>query len=124
MPRLSATRLTLTLVALAGALAPAAQAQYSIPADNPFVSNPLARHEIYIYGMRNPYRWSFDRLTGDIWIGDVGGSTPDQEEITHLKAGSIAGANLGWNCFSGTVTKRSCGIANAHPPVYQYPSSA
>jgi glucose/arabinose dehydrogenase len=124
MSRLSIARLTLTLLALAGALAPAAQAQYTVPPDNPFVANPLARHEIYVYGMRNPYRWSFDRLTGDMWIGDVGGSTPDQEEITHLRAGSIAGANLGWNCFSGTVVKRSCGIANDHPPVHQYPSGA
>jgi glucose/arabinose dehydrogenase len=124
MSRLSITRLTLTLLVLAGVLAPASQAQYSIPPDNPFVSNPLARHEIYVFGMRNPYRWSFDRLTGDMWIGDVGGSTPDQEEITHLRAGSIAGANLGWNCFSGTVVKRSCGITNDHPPVYQYPSGA
>jgi glucose/arabinose dehydrogenase len=124
MPRLSIARLTLTLLALAAALAPAAQAQYTVPTDNPFVANPLARHEIYVLGMRNPYRWSFDRLTGDMWIGDVGGNNPDQEEITHLRAGSIAGANLGWNCFSGTVVKQSCGIANDHPPVYQYPSGS
>src|SRR5918994_7461640 len=100
MPRLSATRLTLTLLVLAGLLAPAAQAQYTIPADNPFVGNPLARHEIYVYGMRNPYRWSFDRLTGDIWIGDVGGI---QEEVTHLPRATAPGANLGWNCLSGTA---------------------
>jgi glucose/arabinose dehydrogenase len=122
MPRLSVTRLILTLLVLAGALAPAAQAQYTVPPDNPFVGNPLARGEIYVYGMRNPYRWSFDRLTGDIWIGDVGGSNPDQEEVTHLSAGSISGANLGWNCFSGTVVKTGCTPANHHPPVYQYPS--
>jgi glucose/arabinose dehydrogenase len=96
MSHLSIARLTtLTLLVLAGALAPAAQAQYTVPPDNPFVSNPLARGEIYVYGMRNPYRWSFDRLNGDMWIGDVGGSNPDQEEITHLSAASIAGANLG-----------------------------
>ena len=122
MPHFSIARLILTLLVLAGALAPAAQAQYTVPPDNPFVGNPLARGEIYVTGMRNPYRWSFDRLTGDIWIGDVGGSNPDQEEVTHLSAGSIAGANLGWNCFSGTVVKTGCTPANHHPPVYQYPS--
>jgi glucose/arabinose dehydrogenase len=122
MPHRSITRLVLTLLVLAGALAPAAQAQYTVPPDNPLVGNPLARGEIYVTGMRNPYRWSFDRLTGDIWIGDVGGSNPDQEEVTHLSAGSISGANLGWNCFSGTVVKTGCTPANHHPPVYQYPS--
>jgi glucose/arabinose dehydrogenase len=120
MPRLSITRLTLTLLALAAALAPAAQAQYTIPADNPFVSNPLARHEIYVSGMRNPYRWSFDRLTGDMWIGDVGGI---QEEITHLPASSIAGANLGWHCLSGTAPQANCIPAGRYVgPVHTYPS--
>jgi glucose/arabinose dehydrogenase len=122
MRHLSATRLILTLLVLGGALAPAAQAQYTVPPDNPFVAVPGARGEIYVSGMRNPYRWSFDRLTGDIWVGDVGGSNPDQEEITHLSAASIPGANLGWNCFSGTVVKTGCTPANHHPPVYQYPS--
>jgi glucose/arabinose dehydrogenase len=122
MPHLSTARLTLILLALAGVLAPLAQAQYTIPPDNPFVTNPLARGEIYVYGMRNPYRWSFDRLTGDIWVGDVGGTDPDQEEITHLTAGGISGANLGWNCFTGTLMKSGCTPANHHPPVYTYPS--
>lgn len=120
MPRLSTTRLTLTLVLLAGAVAPAAQAQYSIPSDNPFVGNPLARHEIYVSGMRNPYRWSFDRLTGDMWIGDVGGI---QEEVTRLPSGSIAGANLGWHCLSGTAVQEPCIPAGRYVgPVHTYPS--
>jgi glucose/arabinose dehydrogenase len=122
MSHVSITRLTLTLLLLAGALAPVAQAQYTIPLDNPFVTNPLARGEISVYGMRNPYRWSFDRLTGDMWIGDVGGTAPDQEEITHLTAGSISGANLGWNCFSGTLMKSACTPANYYAPVHTYPS--
>ena len=79
MPHVSIARLILTLLVLAGALAPAARRSTRSPPDNPFVGNPLARGEIYVTGMRNPYRWSFDRLTGDIWIGDVGGSPPDQE---------------------------------------------
>jgi glucose/arabinose dehydrogenase len=123
MSHFSIARLTtLTLLVLAGALAPAAQAQYTVPPDNPFVAVPGARPEVYVVGMRNPYRWSFDRLNGDMWIGDVGGTNPDQEEITHLSAASIPGANLGWNCFSGTVVKTGCTPANHHPPVYQYPS--
>ena len=122
MPRISTPRLTLLLIVLAGALAPAAQAQYTVPPDNPFVSTAGARGEIYVYGMRNPFRWSFDRLTGDMWVGDVGGTNPDQEEITHLVAGSISGANLGWNCFSGTLVKSGCTPANYHPPVHTYPS--
>jgi Glucose / Sorbosone dehydrogenase len=120
MSRLSITRLTLTLLALAAALAPVAQAQYTIPPDNPFVANPLARHEIYVSGMRNPYRWSFDRLTGDMWIGDVGGI---QEEVTHLPSPSIAGSDLGWNCLSGTAPQESCLPRGRYVgPVHTYPS--
>jgi glucose/arabinose dehydrogenase len=119
MRPLSAARLILLALVLAAALAPAAQAQYSIPPDNPFVTTAGARPEIFVYGMRNPYRWSFDRLTGDMWIGDVGGS---QEEIDHLTAGSIAGSNLGWNCLSGTARQTGCTPAGYRPPVHTYPS--
>src|SRR5918998_798054 len=119
MPYLSAARLTLILLVLAGALAPAAQAQYQVPPDNPFVGTPGARGEVYVYGMRNPYRWSFDRVTGDMWIGDVGGI---QEEITRLPKARIAGANLGWNCLSGTATQAGCTPSNYFPPAHTYPS--
>jgi glucose/arabinose dehydrogenase len=121
MPHLSAARLALVALVLVAVLAPAAQAQYQVPPDNPFVSTAGARGEIYVYGMRNPYRWSFDRVTGDMWIGDVGGI---QEEITHLPAGSIAGANLGWNCLSGTAVQSPCTPLNPRPPVHTYPSGA
>ena len=120
MSHLSIARLTLILLLLAGVLAPMAEAQYKVPPDNPFVSNPLARGEIYVYGMRNPYRWSFDRLTGDMWIGDVGGI---QEEVTHLPSASIAGANLGWHCLSGTAVQVACTPGgNYVAPVHTYPS--
>ena len=79
MPHRSAARLALALIVLAGALAPAAHAAYTIPPDNPFVGTAGARGEIYVYGMRNPYRWSFDRANGDMWIGDVGGSSATNE---------------------------------------------
>ena len=79
-----ATSLLTLTVALAAAAAPA-QAQYTIPPDNPFVATPGARPEVYVSGMRNPFRWSFDRQTGDMYIGDVGGTN---EEITFLPRAS------------------------------------
>jgi glucose/arabinose dehydrogenase len=126
MSHRSAARLTLILIVLAGALAPSSHAAYTIPPDNPFVGKAGARGEIYVYGMRNPYRWSFDRATGDMWIGDVGGSftNSESEEIDHLVAGDIAGANLGWNCLSGNAVFRPCIPASYHPPVYTYPSDS
>jgi glucose/arabinose dehydrogenase len=77
---------------------------YTVPADNPFVGTPQSRPEVYVYGLRNPWRFSFDRETGDLWIADVGQNT--YEEVTHLPTGSIAGANLGWNLFEGVHTYR------------------
>jgi glucose/arabinose dehydrogenase len=80
-----------------------------------------AQAEVYASGMRNPYRWSFDRQTGDMYVGDVGGT---YEEITFLPAASSRGANLGWNCFSGTtfIPASGCSPPNHVPPSYQYPS--
>ncbi|MFT5530785.1 MAG: glucose/arabinose dehydrogenase [Candidatus Poriferisodalaceae bacterium] len=72
---------------------------YEIPADNPFVGIDGARDELYVVGLRNPWRFSFDDATGDLWIGDVGQGR--LEEIDHLPAGTVAGANLGWNTFEG-----------------------
>jgi hypothetical protein len=78
-----------------------------------------AQPEVYASGMRNPYRWSFDRQTGDIYVGDVGGTN---EEVTFIPAASGRGANLGWNCFSGTDVQSGCAPSNYFPPAYQYPS--
>ena len=78
-----------------------------------------AQPEVYASGMRNPYRWSFDRQTGDIYVGDVGGTN---EEVTYLPAAQARGANLGWNCFSGTAVQAGCTPSNYFPPAYQYPS--
>jgi glucose/arabinose dehydrogenase len=125
MPHRPAARLTLILLLLAGALAPSAgAANYTIPPDNPFVGTPGARGEIYVYGMRNPFRWSFDRATGDMWVGDVGGSAAsnESEEVDHLTAGQIAGVNLGWNCLSGNAAFGNCMPAHYVGPVYTYPS--
>lgn len=94
---------------------------YQIPPDNPFVNTAGARAEIYAIGMRNPYRWSFDRLTGDLYIGDVGGT---QEEITFLTRAAAAGANLGWSCWSGTAAgPGGCDPPSDVMPAFSYPSS-
>jgi len=66
---------------------------YAIPADNPF------GNEVWAYGLRNPWRISFDRATGDLWIGDVGQN--QYEEIDYLPAGSLGGANFGWSVMEG-----------------------
>jgi glucose/arabinose dehydrogenase len=117
-----AARLTIALLALLAVAAPAASAQapYAIPPDNPYVNTPGARGEIYVYGMRNPYRWSFDRLTGDLYVGDVGGI---QEEVTFLPRTSARGANLGWNCLSGTAVQSPCTPSRYVGPAHTYPSS-
>ncbi|HEX7949519.1 MAG TPA: PQQ-dependent sugar dehydrogenase [Candidatus Limnocylindrales bacterium] len=72
---------------------------YGIPADNPFAGDPLKRQEIWLYGLRNPWRMSFDRLTGDLWIGDVGQG--EREEVDVARAG-VGGLNFGWNRMEGT----------------------
>ena len=76
--------------------------------------------EVFASGMRNPYRWSFDRQSGDLYVGDVGGTN---EEVTFVPAAQARGANLGWNCFSGTAVESGCTPSNYFPPSYQYPSS-
>lgn len=67
---------------------------YTVPADNPF------GNEVWAYGLRNPWRMSFDRATGDLWIGDVGQNK--YEEIDYLPAGSAGGANFGWSIMEAS----------------------
>jgi glucose/arabinose dehydrogenase len=78
---------------------PSAGNAYSSPGDNPY-ANGGGRPEIALIGVRNPWKFSFDRATGDLWIGDVGQDTI--EEIDRLTAGTILGANLGWPYLEGT----------------------
>jgi glucose/arabinose dehydrogenase len=68
---------------------------YAIPADNPFRSDADARPEIWAYGLRNPWRFSFDRVTGDLWLADVGQDRVDEVDLIHR------GDNLGWNVYEG-----------------------
>jgi glucose/arabinose dehydrogenase len=72
---------------------------YTIPADNPLVNRAGAKGEIYSYGLRNPWRFSFDRSTGDLTIGDVGQN--EVEEIDFVRKGKGRGANFGWRPFEG-----------------------
>jgi glucose/arabinose dehydrogenase len=79
-------------------------AGYTVPIDNPFVGNPDAQPEIWIYGLRNPWRFAFDRAGTMIAVADVGQS--EIEEVTILPLDEAAGANLGWNQFEGTSCYR------------------
>jgi glucose/arabinose dehydrogenase len=72
---------------------------YAIPADNPFVNGGGAP-EVWAYGLRNPWRITFDRLNGDLFIADVGQN--QWEEINHLPPNAPGGANFGWNFFEGS----------------------
>jgi glucose/arabinose dehydrogenase len=72
---------------------------YAVPADNPFVGRPGARPEIYSYGLRNPWRFSFDSATNALYIGDVG--QDKWEEVDAVSSGKGAGANFGWSAFEG-----------------------
>jgi glucose/arabinose dehydrogenase len=78
---------------------PSGSQPYSIPASNPFRDGDGARGEIYAYGLRNPWRFSFDRETGDLTIGDVGQNAI--EEIDFVRRGGGRGANFGWRVFEG-----------------------
>jgi glucose/arabinose dehydrogenase len=80
-------------------IAPRPNGGYTIPTGNPFVHRAGRRPEIWAYGLRNPWRFSFDRRTGDLIIGDVGQDT--EEEIDFARHGHGAGANYGWSIFEG-----------------------
>lgn len=94
---------------------------YGIPADNPFVGNSTALDEIWAYGLRNPWKWSFDRDNGDMWIADVGQSA--REEINKVAASSSGGENYGWKCYEGSIIGTfvtGCSTITHTPPVAEY----
>ena len=94
---------------------------YAVPADNPFVNQPGFLPEIWALGLRNPWRFSFDRKTGDLWMGDVGQN--NWEEIDFQPAASTGGENYGWRCYEGnhTFNTAGCGaMTNYVFPVDEY----
>ena len=74
---------------------------YSIPADNPFANDPSAAPEVWSYGLRNPWRFSFDRQTGDLYIGDVGQDRYEEVDVAPTAVLRGRGVNFGWNIMEG-----------------------
>jgi glucose/arabinose dehydrogenase len=99
-------------------LHPTGQAPYAVPESNPFVDRPGARPEVWDYGLRNPWRFWLDAVTGDLYVGDAGEG--EREEIDYV-AGNTGGLNFGWPCFEGTAahaTAQTC--ASPIAPVFDY----
>ncbi|MEA2337340.1 MAG: hypothetical protein QOE82_1347 [Thermoanaerobaculia bacterium] len=94
---------------------------YTLPPSNPFYARSSARNEIWAYGLRNPWRFTFDRATGDMWIGDVGQGA--FEEVDLQPATSVGGENYGWrkmegvHCFNPST---NCADFTLTPPVIEY----
>ena len=93
---------------------------YTVPEDNPFVYREGAAPELWAYGLRNPWRFSFDRETGDLWIADVGQN--QWEEVNLQAAESPGGENYGWNIMEGThcYETESCEQEGLVLPVIEY----
>lgn len=84
---------------------------YKIPPTNPFACSPLpGRDEVWSLGWRNPWRWSFDRATGDLWVGDVGQGS--YEEVDFEPANASGGLNYGWRCYEGNAGYNTTGCAS------------
>ncbi|MFM7068816.1 MAG: PQQ-dependent sugar dehydrogenase [Actinomycetes bacterium] len=105
---------------------------YAIPPDNPFARGG-GLPEIWAYGLRNPWRFSFDRDTGDLWIGDVGWERFEEVDVLRRSSGGGRGANLGWRILEGSqpATVGDAPATTAAPlppnlvgPIYEYPHPA
>jgi glucose/arabinose dehydrogenase len=97
---------------------------YAIPADNPFVGEPAVRDEIWAIGLRNPWRYAFDRATGDLYIADVGQN--QYEEVNYQQAAAPGGQNYGWPIMEGMhcfPESRVCEQAGLIRPVAEYDHS-
>jgi glucose/arabinose dehydrogenase len=94
-----------------------------IPKDNPFTDRTGARKEIFFLGLRNPWRFSFDRKTGDLWIGDVGQGDVEEVNLVQAPVASKGGLNFGWNRFEGNSTFSDTALASGtthRKPNYTY----
>ena len=93
---------------------------YTVPATNPFLGTPAYRGEIWALGLRNPWRFAFDRLTGDLYIGDVGQN--QYEEVDFQPASSAGGENYGWRIMEGfhCYNPANCQTTGLTLPVVEY----
>jgi len=102
-----------------------ADRNYAIPATNPYVAT-AEDDEIFMYGLRNAWRSSFDRATGDLWIADVGQDV--REEVNLVRAGAGSGLNFGWRCMEGTrctgLSGCTCNSAGLTMPILEYGHTA
>ena len=99
--------------------------QYTIPQNNPFIGKKNVKEEIFCYGLRNPWRFSFDSLTGNLFIGDVGQN--NWEEIDVILANKMGGQNFGWNIMEGFhcyPEEIECNNTNLIEPIWEYPNNA
>jgi glucose/arabinose dehydrogenase len=98
---------------------------YAVPPSNPFVGRPGARGEIWDYGFRNPWRFSFDRQTHDLWVADVGQSA--REEVDFEPASTPGGRNYGWSVMEGTIcyppSVTTCDQSGKTLPILDYDHS-
>ena len=105
-------------------ITPQANGGYTVPGNNPFIGDIHGNDEIWAYGLRNPYRNSFDRQTGDLWIGDVGQGAREEVNFAPAGAGLGRGANYGWRLREGTIeTPGGVGgpaPADAVAPLFDY----
>jgi glucose/arabinose dehydrogenase len=105
---------------------PGSSRPYSIPRSNPFFGTVAGRDEIYSYGLRNPWRFSFDSANGDLWIGDVGEMRYEEINLAS-SARSGRGVNFGWDAVEGThcfEPAGGCSTSGKHRPLVQYPHAA
>lgn len=99
---------------------PEGEAAYGVPASNPFIAAADKRNEIWAYGFRNPWRFSFDRETRDLFIADVGQN--EWEEVHFQPAASQGGENYGWNILEGShcYQRANCDTTGLEMPIFEY----
>jgi hypothetical protein len=103
---------------------PSGGVAYSIPPDNPYAGATPGSDEIWSFGLRNPWRFSFDRFTGDLLIGDVGQEAREEVDYAPASAGRGRGLNFGWNCREGFASYTGCTSPTPFTdPIYDYTHS-
>ena len=103
-------------------MTPSGDLGYTVPADNPLVGVDDARPEIWSSGLRNPWRFSFDAATGDLWIGDVGQGALEEIDLAVAASGAGRGVSFGWSAYEGTQRFNDDQPADGHvAPLLEYP---